>query len=440
MADRTVIGYPIARQANAADCLLPLLQAYFGYASEYDAKLRFKYYGGNAAITVNADDLIDNADSEDGNISSNLRNQATEFPRRIVGSYMDPAQNYGTVTVAAERRSVDVTAIGDQQLQIPVVMSADDAANAVNKALKVTYATLEGTVEYSTPFADSDVYISLVAGEPVIFNGKRYVVDEMVLGNGSLKLTTRYDRQSAYTSNVQAIVGNLPTAPSSPYSGPTALVVMNLPAQRPQDSLGVYIAAASADGRGSWKGCTVQVSYDNMQSWVNAITITMESEIGTVAADEPTSGEPITVNMLKYALSSASAAQMAAGANAFAVVDSTGDVAQLGQFEIATETTTDQQFELTGVVRSLGGTAEQPVAEGNPFTMMDAAYFLPIPAQFTGSVLYFRGVGFGEVAESARIYPLTYLALVRQSTSQQITEDGVYAFVTEDGLKTLVSE
>jgi hypothetical protein len=353
---------------------------------------------------------------------------------------MDPAQNYGTVTVAAERRSVDVTAIGDQQLQIPVVMSADDASNAVNKALKVTYATLEGTVEYATPFADSDVYISLAAGEPVIFSGKRYVVDEMVLGNGSLKLTTRYDRQSAYTSNVQAIVGNLPTAPSSPYSGPTALIPMNLPAQRPQDSLGVYIAAASADGRGSWKGCTVQVSYDNKQSWVNALTITMESKIGRVAFNEPTGGEPITVNMVKYALESVSGTQIAAGANAFAVVDETGNVTQLGQFATATPTATAQQFELTDTLRSLGGTSQQAIRAGNPFTMMDAAYFLPIDASFTGSVLYFRGVGFGEVAESARIYPLTYLALVRQSTSQQITEDGVYAFVTEDGLKTLVSE
>lgn len=32
----TVAGFPIARQANAADCLAPLLQAYFAYGTEYD--------------------------------------------------------------------------------------------------------------------------------------------------------------------------------------------------------------------------------------------------------------------------------------------------------------------------------------------------------------------------------------------------------------------
>jgi hypothetical protein len=31
-----VAGYPVARSCNAVDCLVPLLQAYFCYASEYD--------------------------------------------------------------------------------------------------------------------------------------------------------------------------------------------------------------------------------------------------------------------------------------------------------------------------------------------------------------------------------------------------------------------
>lgn len=72
--------------------------------------------------------------------------------------------------------------------------------------------------------------------------------------------------------------------------------------------------------------------------------------------------------------------------------------------------------------------------------MMDAAYFLPIDPSFAGSVLYFRGVGFGETAESANIYQLRYAALIQDQVSQQITEDGTHDFVIENGTRTLTSE
>lgn len=439
LAGTLVAGYPLARQANAADCLLPLLQAYFGYASEYDAQLHFKFYGAGADVVIDRADLIEGNDANKGAIVSNLRNQSTEFPRRIVAAYMDPAQNYTVVNVPAERQATDVIAIGDQSFQIPVVMSADTAAQAAQKALKVAYATLEGKLEYSTPFAGADVYLSLAAGEPLQMLGKRYVADEMTLGVGGIKFTTRYDRQSAYTSDVQAIIGNGPTPPTSPYSGPTTLVPMNLQAQRPQDSVGVYIAAASADGRDSWRGCNVQVSYDGMATWQNAVQITMESAIGTIGESATASSEPITVNLVKYDLENATPAQLAAGANAFAVQSAAG-LTQLMQFATATETATPKQFQLTSVSRSLGGTVAAPLAAGDAFTLMDAAYFLPIDPSFAGRTLYFRGVGFGEVAEDATVYSLVYQALVATESAPFITEDGTYQFTTESGTLALSAE
>jgi hypothetical protein len=400
-----VAGYPIARQANAADCLLPLMQAYFGYASEYDAQLHFKFYGADANVVIDRADLIEGNDSNKGAIVSNLRNQSTEFPRRIVAAYMDPAQNYTVVNVPAERQATDVIAIGDQSFQIPVVMSADTAAQAAQKALKVAYATLEGKLEYSTPFAGADVYLSLAAGEPLQMLGKRYVADEMTLGVGGIKFTTRYDRQSAYTSDVQAIAGNLPTAPASPYSGPTTLIPMNLPSLRPQDTYGLYLAAASTDGRVSWQGCTVQVSYDNQASWQNALQMTEASVWGRLGANEPSGGEPLTARM-NGDLSSATDDQLAARANAFAFLHSAG--AEIGQFKTATETATAGVYELTNVLRGQLGTAATPGAIGEQLVMLDAVYFLPIDLSFAGKTLYFRAVGFGEDAESAVVIPLVY--------------------------------
>lgn len=434
----TIDGYPIARQANAADCLLPLLQAYFGYATEYDAQLHFKFYGADASIVVDRADLIEGNDSNKGAIVSNLRNQSTEFPRRIVAAYMDPAQNYTVVNVPAERQATDVIAIGDQSFQIPVVMSAATAAQAAQKALKIAYATLEGTLEYSTPFAGSDVYLSLAAGEPLQLLGKRYVADELILGNGSVKFTTRYDRQSAYTSNVQAILGNAPTPPASPYSGPTTLYPMNLPSQRPQDSVGVYLVAASTDGRSSWRGCNVQVSYDGMATWQNALQINMEGTIGAVAVNEPVGGVPLTVDVVKYDLENATFAQLAAAANAFAIISS-DDITQLCQFGTATEVTPDKRYELTDLSRSLGGTGAFPALVGDRFTLMDAAYFLPIDPTFAGRTLYFRGVGYGEIAEDATVYSLIYTALM-PTAGQQFNSETDVALQSEDGFQLLNSE
>lgn len=402
-----VIGYPIARQANAADCLLPLLQAYFAYGSEYEAKLAFQFYGQNANVTISIADLLEGNDANDGAIKKNLRNQATEFPRRIVGKYMDPAQNYMVVTTAAERRSVDVLAIGDQSFDIPVVMAANEAAKAVDKALKVAYATLEGKIEYSVPFAGTDTYLKLAAGEPLIFNGKRWVVDEAILSTGYLKLTTRYDRQSAYTSNVQAIAGNPPTPSDSLYSGPTTLAVFNLPSLRPQDTYGVYLVAASTTQSDAWRGCTVQVSYDGQASWTTATQITLPSVIGSVALAEPTGGEPITVDV-SDTLESVTAAQIAANANAFAVTHASTGKSELGQFETATSTGTPLQYELTGVTRGKLGTTNTPVAVGDVFAMLEYAYFLAIDPSFSGKTLYFRAVGFNENEADADIVTFVY--------------------------------
>jgi hypothetical protein len=256
LASSNVMGYPIARQATAADCMLPVLQAYFAYATQYDMKLHFHFYGQDAAVTVDRDDLIEGNDANNGAITEQKRNQATEFPRRIVGSYMDPDQNYMVVDVPAERTSSTVIAIGEQKLDIPVVMSANDAARAVQKAMKVAYAALEGTRDYCTPWARGDsVYLTVCAGEPVLMDNKRWVANEIDLSSGYMKFSTRYDRQSAYTSNVQAVTGNAPTPPTSPYSGPTILVPMNLPSLRPQDTYGVYLAAKGESP--SWRGCNV---------------------------------------------------------------------------------------------------------------------------------------------------------------------------------------
>lgn len=403
----TVAGYAIAKQMNAVSALGPLLGAYFAYASEYDSKINFHFYGADAVMTIDEADILAENDANNGNITSNLRNNATEFPKRIIGQYYDPAQNYMPVTVMQTRRAVGVTATGELSMDIPVVTPANQAQQAVDKALKVAYAQLEGTLELSVPFAGKDnVYLSLVAGDPVIFRGKRWIVTEPIISTGYIKLTLQYDRQSAYTSDVQAIPGLDPTPPQSRYSGPTTLVPMNLPSLRTQDIYGVYLAAKGTNDQDSWRGCNVLVSYDGQQSWQNATVIALPSVIGTLDVEIPSGGEPLTLNIGEVdQLESITDQQIAAQMNAFAMGGADGF--EIGQFKTTVQLS-DGDWEITDVSRGLNGTTEGTHVVGDPFVMLDSVYFLPIDPAFAGKTIYFRAVGFGEVAEDQPVVSLVY--------------------------------
>jgi hypothetical protein len=438
LPDINVSGYMVAAQSNAADCLSPLLQAFFCFASDYNAKVNFHPYGEDATITISNDNLIEGDNQEGAAFTRTLRSQETEFPLRFIAQYYDPVQNYKPVQVTARRRASTVKAIGDQQFQIPVAISAEQATQAVDKAMKVAYATLQGTLEFTTPFADSDCYLTLPVGFPLIFEGKRYVIDQSTISQGAIDFKMRYDRQSAYTSNVQPILGNPPTLPASRYSGPTKLLVMNLPAQRPQDSVGVYLAAGSKTGSNSWLGCDVLVSYDLEETWQKATQIVMESNLGTFTANQPGgSGEPLSVAVLKFGLDSATPAQLAANANAFAVVLSDGTT-QMGQFATATETSANH-FNLTDVTRNLGGVPSSPIVSGQDFTLMDAAYFFPLDPTWIGRTISFKAVGFGENADDADVVTITYTALTAVPGKPLLTETGDF-FTAEDGLTNIFSE
>jgi hypothetical protein len=240
----------------------------------------------------------------------------------------------------------------------------------------------------------------------VLFRGQRWGIDEVTISNGYVALTTHYERQSAFTSTVQAVAGNLPIVPTSPYSGPTTLYAANLPSLRPQDTYGLYLFAAPVDSTGTWNGCVVQVSYDGQLTWVNATQVTQSSTLGTIVTNEPTGGEPLTV-LVNSDLLTVTDAQLAVKANAFVILHASG--AEIGQFKTATEDPVIvNQYALTAVTRGGLGTTQVPATAGEQFTMLDSAYFLPIDLALAGKTIYLRGVGFGETAESAAIISIIY--------------------------------
>ena len=433
LGDVEVLGHPIARQIDAMSAIDPLLSAYSCYRSEYDGQIHFKKLGAAAVMTVDEDDLCEAQGANDEPVESTTRNLSTVFPRKLTIGYIDPAQNYMPVTVASERNAVDVTAIGETTVSVPVVLRADYAKQLADKSLKMAYAALEGTKKYALPFArGANVYLSLCAGECVMLEGKRWMILENIICDGYLQLSTRYDRQSAYVSSAKAALGNAPMPPvSRAYSGDTTLIALSLPALRPQDTTGLYVAAGSPTGSETWMGCDIQISYDDQASWQHAKTVYKPSVFGLITEDEPTAGEPLSVKV-NGDLYSVSDAQLEVRANGFAILHGTGET-EIGQMKTATQDDVDpQQYELTGVARGQLGTPRVPATTNDVFTMLDNMYFLPIPAEFVGRTIYLRGVGFGEIAETADVISVVYGAMPIYETVYRVDTDG-NARVDTDG-------
>jgi hypothetical protein len=159
-------------------------------------------------------------------------------------------------------------------------------------------------------------------------------------------------------------------------------------------------------------------------TWQNALDITQGGTFGTIVENEPTGGEPLTV-LVNDDLQTITDAQLAAHGNGFAVLHSTG--AEVGQFKTAAEdATTNNKYELTDVMRGLSGTNRVSCVAGETFAMLDSAYFLPISLDFSGKMIYLRGVGFGESAEDAQIISILYTAvlIIPQITYTRIDSSG----------------
>lgn len=401
-ATTPVLGYPIAQQMSANDALGPLLGSYFAYASEYDGKVNFLFSGADAVLTIDEDDVVDTGNEP---VSQATRGNATEYPRRVIGTYYDPDQNYLTSTVMATRRASGVTATGDVQFQIPVVVPADQAQQAVVKAMKVYYAQLDGTQNVTLPFAAaSNCYLRLVSGDAVIYQGRRWVIMNETIGAGTVTLALQADRQSAYTSDVQAIPGRVPTAPQSMYSGPTKIIPMSLPQLQSQDPMGIYVVTYSDPHNPAWRSAAIQMSLDSGATWQDVGVSNVDGNIGTLtAADDGTT----LIAQFTSDLASVGTPQLDAGQNAAVLIHGTS--MEVLQFGTATEDEdTADLYALTDLRRAQSGTTQVSGAIGDKIVLLDAAQVIPIDTSFSGTTIKFRAVGNGETPDDAVIASVVY--------------------------------
>jgi hypothetical protein len=124
VASVDVTGYVIARATTADAALKPLLDAFQIGMYEADGKIRFVQLGAATVDTLTSDDLV----AQDGPPVTETRAQEVELPRKINVLYSDPATAYTTTKQTSERIASTVEAVGEVNIELPVVMTADQAA------------------------------------------------------------------------------------------------------------------------------------------------------------------------------------------------------------------------------------------------------------------------------------------------------------------------
>lgn len=434
--DQELLGYPIMQSYNGADCIRPLMTAFTSYGSEYDAKLRFHKHGEVIEVVVDPEDFIEGSETDKA-----TREQAVEYPRLISVTAIDPTQDYTPRPQSERRITPDVRAIGEQQIQVPIVLDPDHQRQLASIAMKVAWARAQGSREFSLPYVQGDEYLYLVAGKPFALDGKRYIASEYGLEDGEIKIKGLYDRQSAYTSNVTATPALPPTPPPSSIGGVTLFAALNAGVFRDQDDrVGIYIAVAGI--LAAWPGALIQWKLDTDSDWQTAIgSATQASTMGYLTAPlplAPASGDDVTntlsVSVHGGELNSITRFQYLNEANPYAIItDETTGECELGQFQFADETAPGE-YDLTTLVRGGLNTTPAAHAQGARFVFLDSVYFLEIPSAWIGRTINLRPVTFGTIPDNNATYSIVFDPAVSQ-TEWQV---GHLAYTEDSGTVSLV--
>jgi hypothetical protein len=399
----TLDGYVIARETDAASVIESLRPVGMFDPAEWDGKLRFIKRGGTAVGSINGDDLVE----RDGDAVEREMVQEVELLRKVGVGYLDTAAAWSPNTQAWERTVGTIAARGESIIEVTAVMPANQAA---------TIAKRKGLVSWGEPEKQKLSLLSLRHAKytPTDILNLTHTdaeVDRIRLMQLEDDSGVRYVESSlncaeAYNATATGVAPKPPTITDESLRGVTILRAMNLDSLRAQDNVpGMYLAACGIQA--GWAGCVVDLSTDGGVSFRNLVTIINPATQGYLADATTTSSEPIKVVLYPGGeLSSATTAQVTAGANAAAIV--TGGTAELVQFETATATATSA-YDLTDVTRGVNDTDPASHLYGDAFVLLDAnVVFVPIDVAFAGTTLVFRASAIGTSSDAAATVSVVY--------------------------------
>jgi hypothetical protein len=359
LEDRYVTGYVVSRVMNVRDAIEPLrLVGYFDVV-ESGRTLKFPARGKAAVRTLEDDDL--GAHEYDGEVPpavSTRKMQDVDLPRQIRLHYRDPGRDYeDSEQLSPTRLTTD--AVNDVDIECPIAITAQQAAEAAEVNWASAWAgrwiqqTNLGLEHFDLEPADCVVI-------PV--DGRLERVRLVTVDGPALlrKIEAVRDDADGYVSVAIAEPPVRPPQEIVIYS-PTTLLLLDLPALRPEDNdAGVYAVSFPTNPDQTWGGVRIYHSTDGGLTFTNEAAITTAATVGELAADLP-AGDPFTwddsteilVELESGAFESRTEAAVLDGANALAI-------GRHRFWEIVQFTTAEQlsatQWRLTHLLRGRRGT------------------------------------------------------------------------------------
>lgn len=402
-----VDGIVLAGDYTGADAIDALRRVYFFDRSEHDGKIWFPKRGKAVVDVITFDDLVEDPETS-------AREQAVEYPAKLHLFYQHAASGYARVKATAQRSSPDVRVVGETSIEVPVVLDEDTAAQIAHKMHKVAWADAEGEVKITLP----ESFIGLVAADCIGLalrdRVRRLRIEETQLADGRLQLTTRVDRQSAYTSAVTGIPLPAPTPPPSSIVGATVLSVLDIPSRiDSEDDLNLYFAVSAVEP--AWYGALVERSLDGGATYVDAAQIERSMIVGVLTTDLPAASEHYTDTTNKVRLRLYRASQelesitvqsFLSGGGAFAVQSPDGSWEILQYLDA--EDLGDQEYELSTLHRGRLATQATEHPAGSLVVFLDDVEHVPAQAAWIGQQLTHRATSFGETSETATAQTIAY--------------------------------
>ncbi len=399
--NQVVRGYTVTGQNPCYANIAVLSQAFFFDPSEADGRVHFVPRGRDAAGLVTEDDMIEEENKE-------TKRDTMGVPRVLHLNYYDVAGGLNTDKQLSERPE-GTRAIGEQSMQTPIVMTADEAATVVAKAhASMTEAAL-GELEFSLP----DNWLRLTQSDPlwIYRDGKmvRAMIVEVQTDDGEQRYRLVRDRQSIHSMQVQGMPAAPVTRPPSGIVGPTLIEFLDIkPLRDSHDVLGFYVAVSGVYA--AWQGALVELSLDGGATYIDSSTARADVIMGALVSplgDHPqafpdeVNDFDVQIDTPDALLESTTLAGMLNRANLAIVGD------EIIAFAEADETS-EGVWNLSHFLRGRKGTTTEAHAIGERFVLLSGVAFIPADLQWLGQQLTFRATSIGRPVDEATIITVPF--------------------------------
>lgn len=439
-ADAEVRGLTITNQYPAFTTLRALSEIFLFDPSNYDGKVHFVPRGGSSVATITEDDMLDNEQE----IDESRRSDSIQIPRVLHLNYFDVAGGLATQKQSSERAG-DRRSIGENSLQTPLILTADEAARAVAINHKVMSEDQKGELKLSLP----DSFINLVPTDPVIvqWQGRteRARITKAETQDGYQDYVLLRDRQSAYTSLVEGIPPVPQTPPPPSAIGATLIHALDIHILRDSDdAVGLLLYFAASGVSEAWSGATIEVSYDGGANYVRSGEVSTSAVIGTLLDPLPDHPAEFPDEIHTMRVDIATPDPQLESTDLVGLLNRqnlalVGD--EMIQFASADEYSPGE-WDIAYLLRGRKGTTAAAHAPGTRFVLLDRSSIAMVPAELTdiGRTLTIRATSFGRTADTGTIINITYQGrsqIERAPAYVMAHRSGANAVVTWQGVGRL---